>query len=137
MFRKLIFTILLTLATVIAACGGSDDAPAGGGVVFIVGEEETNKAGSVIGAPNLETANQQTVSPSSETADEAAPPPPAIPKPIVTVEPTATAPSKTIDEKLSGGLVDNLSAEDYPRTSARVLEREFEVPVNSHLFWTS
>lgn len=125
MFRKLIFTILLTLATVIAACGGSDDAPAGGGVVLIVGEEETNKAGSVIGAPNLETANQQTVSPSSESDDEAAPTPTAIPKPIVTVEPTATAPSKTIDEKLSGGLVDNLSAEDYPRTSARVLEREF------------
>lgn len=125
MFRKLIFTILLTLPTVIAACGGSDDAPTGGGVVLIVGEEETNKAESVIGAPNLETANQQTVSPSSESDDEVALTPTTIPKPIVTVEPTATAPSKTIDEKLSGGLVDDLSAEDYPRTSARHLEREF------------
>lgn len=112
--------MLLTLATVIAACGGSDDTPAGQGAIFIGGEEETNKTESVIGAPNLEAANQQTVTP-----NDGPPTPTPTAKPQNAVEPTATAPSKTIDEQLSGGLVDNLSAEDYPRTSARDLEREF------------
>jgi len=120
MFRKFIFAILLALAMVIIACGDSDDAPVGSGPILIGGEEETNKSESVIGAPNLETVNQQTVTPDDET-----PAPTAKPEPKIAVEPTATAPNKTIDEKLSGGLVDDLSAEDYPRTSARDLEREF------------
>ena len=118
--RKLIFAMLLTLATVIAACGGSGDEQVGSGVIVVGGEYETNKTESVIGAPNLETTNQQTVSPEDQT-----PTPTVTPKPTTTVEPTATAPSKTIDEKLSGGLVDDLSSEDHPRTSARDLEREF------------
>lgn len=120
MFRKFIITLLLTLTTVIAACGGSDDKPAGSGAVFIDGDHPTNQGDSVIGSQNLEAANQQTVTPSEDTPD-----PTATPKPKTSVEPTATAPSKTIDEELSGGLVDDLSTDDYPRTSARDLEREF------------
>lgn len=112
--------MLLTLTTVIAACGGSDDKPAGSGAVFIDGDHPTNQGDSVIGSQNLEAANQQTVTPSEDTPD-----PTATPKPKTSVEPTATAPSKTIDEELSGGLVDDLSTDDYPRTSARDLEREF------------
>ncbi len=120
MLRKLIFAILLTLATIIVACGGSGDDPVGSGVIVVGGEYQTNKTESVIGAPNLETANQQTVSPEDET-----PTPTTTPKSATAVEPTATAPIKTIDEKLSGGLVDDLSTADYPRTNARDLEREF------------
>ena len=120
MFRKFIFVILLTLAMVIAACGGSGDDPVGSGAIFIGGDEETDKNVGVIGSQNLDAVNQQTVTPDDETPD-----PTATPEPATSVEPTATAPNKTIDEKLSGGLVDDLSAEDYPRTSARDLEREF------------
>ena len=44
---------------------------------------------------------------------------------LATVAPTSTPPNKTVDEKITGKLVDVLSSDQYPRTNARNLEREF------------
>ena len=53
--------------------------------------------------------------------------PPSTPTPPALVPPTATPtpPLRTIDEEVTGQLVDNISADEFPRTNARVLERSF------------
>lgn len=53
--------------------------------------------------------------------------PVSTPTPTAIVQPTATPtpPPRTVDEEITGELVDNISSEEYPRTNARVLERSF------------
>lgn len=53
--------------------------------------------------------------------------PVSTPTPTAVVVPTATPtpPPRTVDEDITGELVDNISAEEFPRTNARVLERSF------------
>ena len=123
-FVTLIITFIFSAALLsgILACGGSDDGASNPGTATENNTANTNKDDSennlmfqqekispVIGAP-LEEA---TVAPS-----------PTVEK-NVEATPTPTPPSKTIDEESTGGLVDELSADDYTRTSARDLEKEF------------
>ena len=74
-----------------------------------------NNAG-VIGAPG----NQTEADPKATSI-----PPTPTTVALATVAPTSTPPNKTIDEKVTGKLVDVLSSDQYPRTNARNLEREF------------
>ena len=116
------FIFSAALLSGILACGGSDDGASNPGTATENNTANTNKDDSennlmfqqekispVIGAP----IEESTVAP-SPTA-----------KKNVEATPTPTPPSKTIDEKSTGGLVDELSADDYTRTSARDLEKEF------------
>jgi len=116
----LIFSAVLLSA--ILACGGSDDGSVSPETATENNPTNTNKNGSehnlmtqkeeispVIGAP----IEQSTVAPSPTVQKK------------VEATPTPTPPSKTIDEESTGGLVDELSADDYTRTNARDLEKEF------------
>lgn len=116
------FIFSAVLLSGILACGGSDDGSGSSGTTTQNNPANTNnkdsehnlmfqqeKISPVIGAP----IEESTVAPS-----------PTIQK-KVEATPTPTPPSKTIDEKSTGGLVDELSADDYTRTSARDLEKEF------------
>ena len=116
------FIFSAALLSGILACGGSDDGSSNLGDATQNNTANTNnkdsehnlmfqqeKISPVIGAP----IEESTVAP-SPTA-----------KKNVEATPTPTPPSKTIDEKSTGGLVDELSADDYTRTNARDLEKEF------------
>ena len=116
------FIFSAALLSGILACGGSDDGASNPGTATENNTANTNKDDSennlmfqqekispVIGAP----IEEATVAPSSPVEKK------------VEATPTPTPPSKTIDEKSTGGLVDELSADDYTRTSARDLEKEF------------
>ena len=107
MSRKIALTILVILSVGIIACGGSDEEAVGSGPVFI--ELPEGEAQPVMGAPLAEVPDP-TATPEEGKSEPT---------------PTPTPPSKTIDEKLTGGLVDELSTDEYPRTNARDLEREF------------
>ena len=111
MIRKITLVAFSLLMAALVACGSSDDKPAGTGPVFETLAEGESEP--VMGAP-LAAAPDPTATTESKTEATA-----------TTTPPTPTPPSKTIDEKLTGGLVDELSSEDYPRTNARDLEREF------------
>ena len=123
-FVNQLITLIFSAALLsgVIACGGSDDGSVSSATTTENNPANTNnkddennlmfqqeKISPVIGAP-LEEA---TVAPS-----------PTIEK-KVEATPTPTPPSKTIDEKSTGGLVDELSADDFTRTSARDLEKEF------------
>ncbi|MQG38162.1 MAG: hypothetical protein FI719_07405 [SAR202 cluster bacterium] len=123
-FVNQLVTLIFSAALLsgVLACGGSDDGSGSSATTTENNPANTNnkddennlmfqqeKISPVIGAP-LEEA---TVAPS-----------PTIEK-KVEATPTPTPPSKTIDEKSTGGLVDELSADDFTRTSARDLEKEF------------
>jgi hypothetical protein len=99
---------LIVLVAGIAACGGSEDDPVGTGPVFI-GLDPDQTSQPVMGAPLAESSTDSA----NEVTTDATP------------EPTSTPPSKTIDEEVTGRLVDELSFNEYPRSSARDLEREF------------
>ena len=116
------FIFSAVLLSAILACGGSDDGSVSPETATENNPTDTNKNGSehnlmtqkeeispVIGAP----IEQSTVAPSPTVQKK------------VEATPTPTPPSKTIDEESTGGLVDELSADDYTRTSARDLEKEF------------
>ena len=116
------FIFSAALLSGILACGGSDDGSSNPGDATQNNTANTNnkdsehnlmfqqeKISPVIGAP----IEEATVAPS----------PPVEKK--VEATPTPTPPSKTIDEESTGGLVDELSADDYTRTNARDLEKEF------------
>ena len=116
------FIFSAVLLSAILACGGSDDGSGSSGATTQNNPANTNnkdsehnlmfqqeKISPVIGAP----IEESTVAPSPTVQKK------------VEVTPTPTPPSKTIDEKSTGGLVDELSADDYTRTSARDLEKEF------------
>jgi len=118
MFRKIALVALVALTAILVACGSSDDEAVGSGPVFV--ELPEGEAQPVMGAPLAEVPKPTaTVEPESETAAVATSTPTPIPSP------TPTPPNKTIDEEQSGKLVDELSADEFPRTSARDLEREF------------
>ena len=116
------FIFSAVLLSGILACGGSDDGSSNPEAVTENNTANTNKDDSennlmfqqekispVIGAP----IEESTVTPSLTVEKN------------VEATPTPTPPSKTIDEESTGGLVDELSADDYTRTSARDLEKEF------------
>ena len=116
------FIFSAALLSGILACGGSDDGSSNPGDTTQNNAANTNnkdsehnlmfqqeKISPVIGAP----IEEATVAPSSPVEKK------------VEATPTPTPPSKTIDEESTGGLVDELSADDYTRTSARDLEKEF------------
>ena len=116
------FIFSAVLLSAILACGGSDDGSVSPETATENNPTNTNKNDSehnlmtqkeeispVIGALNV----QSTVAPSPTVQKK------------VEATPTPTPPSKTIDEESTGGLVDELSADDYTRTSARDLEKEF------------
>lgn len=108
MHRVIASTLLTVLVAGFSACGGSDDGPVGSGPVFIgLDPDETSQP--VMGAPLVESS----ATPLPAVADEVQP------------TRTPTPPNKTIDEEVTGKLVDELSFEDYPRSNARDLEREF------------
>ena len=99
------------LVLALAACGGRDDGA--------TGPTPTPKGlGKVITPTPL-----AMVIPASGT--EIAPV--STPTPTAVIQPTATPtpPPRTIDEEITGELVDNISSEEFPRTNARVLERSF------------
>jgi hypothetical protein len=101
---------LVTLSLAFAACGGGDggsetsNAPKGSGKVIT-----PTPFHMIIPASGTEIAPQST------------------PTPTAVIPPTATPipPLRTIDEEVTGELVDNISADEFPRTNARVLERSF------------
>ncbi len=102
--------VLSTLLLALTACGG------GGGTSE---PEATPKGlGKVITPTPL-----AMVIPASGT--EIAPVSTPTPTPLVLPTATPTPPLRTIDEEVTGELVDNISAEEFPRTNARVLERSF------------
>ena len=116
------FIFSVALLSAILACGGSDDGSSSPASATENNTANTTKNDSehnlmfqqekispVIGAP----IEESTVAPSPTVQKK------------VEATPTPTPPSKTIDEKSTGGLVDELSADDYTRTSARDLEKEF------------
>ena len=116
------FIFSAALLSGILACGGSDDGSSNPGDRTQNNTANTNnkdsehnlmfqqeKISPVIGAP----IEEATVAPSSPVEKK------------VEATPTPTPPSKTIDEESTGGLVDELSADDYTRTNARDLEKEF------------
>lgn len=110
--RLLATVLLFVLVAGFSACGGSNDGEVGSGPVFIgLAPDETTQP--IMGAPLAES----TATPLPTEVSEA----PSTPTPA----PTSTPPSKTIDEDITGRLIDELSFEDFPRTSARDLEREF------------
>ena len=113
------FIFSAALLSGILACGGSDDGSSNPGDATQNNTANTNnkdsehnlmfqqeKISPVIGAP----IEEATVAPSSPVEKK------------VEATPTPTPPSKTIDEESTGGLVDELSADDYTRTNARDLE---------------
>ena len=116
MFRKIALVALIALAAILVACGSSDDEAVGSGPVFI--ELPEGESQPVMGAPLAEVPDP-TATVESEATAAATPTPTPIPSP------TPTPPNKTIDEEQSGTLVDELSSDEFPRTSARDLEREF------------
>ena len=102
---------LVVLVLALAACGGGGDpstgptpTPRGFGKVIT-----PTPLAMVIPASGTEIAPVST------------------PTPTAVVQPTATPtpPPRTVDEEITGELVDNISSEEYPRTNARVLERSF------------
>lgn len=106
----LALTALGTLLLAVAACGGGDGAS---------GPDPTPKGlGKVITPTPL-----AMVIPASGT--EIAPVSTPTPTPLVLPTSTPTPPLRTVDEEVTGELVDNISAEEFPRTNARVLERSF------------
>ena len=116
------FIFSAVLLSAILACGGSDDGSSNPGAATENNTANTNKDGS----ENNLMCQQEKISPvigapleESTVADGA-----TVEK-NVEATPTPTPPSKTIDEESTGGLVDELSADDYTRTSARDLEKEF------------
>ena len=109
-FRRVWLLIaLVTVATTFVACSGSGDNAGSGPVIIDSGGvgDDSGSAG-VIGAAAT---------------------PLGLPKPTATKPvnetPTPIPPDKTGDEEGTARLVDELSSEDYPRTSARTIEREF------------
>ena len=125
MHRIFNLVILSVLTITILACGNSVDESTSSGPT-IIGEgwtnsdaaltEETSKGIGVIGAPGNQTEADPKATSISPTPTTVA---------LATVAPTSTPPNKTVDEKITGKLVDVLSSDQYPRTNARNLEREF------------
>ena len=107
MYRVVASILLIVLVAGFSGCGGSDDSPAGTGPVFI--ELTPGEAEPVMGAPLVAA----TATPTPSAANE------------IVASPTPTPPNRTIDEEVTGRLVDELSFDEYPRSSARDLEREF------------
>lgn len=102
---------LVSVTAVFVACGGSGDGT-GSGPVIVTSGTGTDTGSGVIGGINPDsTVAGQT----SATATSAGP----------SGTPTPTPPSRTADEEGTARLVDELSTDDFPRTSARILEREF------------
>lgn len=103
-------TALTACAGLLAACGGGggqDGPPASGpGPEGIVTGAGTGSQVLVPGAGVLATAGED-------------------PTPAPAGTPTATPPPLSLDEELTSVLVDDLSAEEYPRTAARNLEATF------------
>ena len=102
---------LVTLLLALAACGGGDGAS---------GPKATPRGSGKVITP---TPFLQVPIPASGT--EIAPQ--STPTPTALIPPTATLtpPLRTIDEEVTGELVGNISANEFPRTNARVLERSF------------
>ena len=99
-----------TLLLALVACGGGDGASGTGDAPKGLGQVITpTPVAMLIPASGTEIA------------------PPSTPTPTAIVPPTATPtpPLRTIDEEVTGELVDNISADEFPRTNARVLERSF------------
>lgn len=107
MYRSAAALFLILLIAGVSACGGSGDGPVGAGPVIVELGNESSEP--VPGAPLVDS----TPTPSPTIANE------------VAATATATPPSKTLDEISTGKLVDELSFDEYKRTSARDLEREF------------
>ena len=103
--------VLGILVLALAACGGGGDGA--------TGPTPTPRGlGKVITPTPLAMAI-----PASGT--EIAPVSTSTPTPVVVPTATPTPPPRTIDEEITGELVDNISSEEFPRTNARVLERSF------------
>lgn len=101
---------LVTVVATFAACGGSGDNAGSGVVIVTAGAGDISDAGSgVIGGIDPDSGQ------GSPTATQA----------VQGGTPTPIPPDKTTDEEGTARLVDELSAETYPRTSARIIEREF------------
>lgn len=103
-----------TVAVALAACGSGDNA--GSGVVIVTARPDSiSGAGQgVIGAINPTPGTVVASSPTPISTGQ------------IVGSPTPTPPSRTTDEEEgTARLVDELSSDDYPRTSARTLEREF------------
>ena len=102
---------LVTLLLALAACGGGD------------GASETSNAPR--GSGKVITPTPLSTIPIPASGTEIAPP--STPTPTAIIQPTATPtpPLRTKDEEVTGELVDNISANEFPRTNARVLERSF------------
>ncbi len=106
----LALTILGALLLALAACGGGD------------GGSEPKATPKGLGKVITPTPLAMVI-PASGT--EIAPVSTPTPTPLVLPTETPTPPLRTIDEEVTGELVDNISAEEFPRTNARVLERSF------------
>ena len=116
------FIFSAALLSGILACGGSDDGSSNPGDATQNNTANTNNKDS---EHNL-MFQQEKISPViGAPIEEATVAPPSPVEKKVEATPTPTPPSKTIDEESTGGLVDELSADDYTRTNARDLEKEF------------
>ncbi len=110
-WKRLAVAGLIVAAAALAACGGSDNGSGGGG------SQAPKGPGSVI------TPTPLPDYPIPASGTEIAPQSTATPTPVATATPTP--PPRTVDEEITGELVDNISEEEYPRVSSRVLERDF------------
>ncbi len=110
-----LLAVLVSVAVTFAACGGNsdggdngDDGP-GGPVILEPGQSDPGEGPGVVGA-----IVSTPVPNAAATAT-----------PRAVVSPTPTPPGKTADEAGTARLVDELSSDEFPRTSARIIEREF------------
>ncbi len=112
-WNRFALAALIAALTALAACGGGsggadngDSAPQGPGKVI---------------TPTPLTGAWPIPASGTEIA------PPSTPTPTAVVQPTSTPtpPPRTVTEEITGELVDNISEEEFPRISARVLERDF------------
>ncbi len=107
-----LLAVLAAAVLAIAACGddggdgGNGEAP--GPIIVEPAAGDVGDGPNVVGAvPTLEGV------------------PTVTPTPVRDATPTPTPPSRTTDEEGTGRLVDELSSDEFPRTSARVIECEF------------
>ena len=128
--RHLVYVsfVMVSILIVAIGCGGSEtENEDTQGVVIVGGEDKKGYGGAAPGqvGQGSSRAVGPGISGGINVASGLAKSTPTMTTNTGQSISTPTPPAKTTEEKITGRLVDELSSSNYPRTNARVLEREF------------